>query len=279
MTRISLTWNATANVRVEWKDKVIFFDPYYTRNEKADPKVNFNAKSVDNEASIFISHGHFDHLYDVPAILKEKDAVQVYCSEVAKETLEKAILKEHEMDAGKTRPCVDRVHAIHAGDVIEIHDGAISVEAIKSEHVKFDLKSIFRALFKWDVWKNIRTIARLGKNYPKGDVFGYDVNLGDEARLVMFGSLYAGYPELLKQHANPDIFLAPVAGRFNAGDITLEVVDHLRPKRVIPIHHDDFYPAITYWVPLEKLKEGLEKNYPSVKYQELPFEAPTTIEI
>ena len=65
MTKISLTWNATANVRVEWNDKVIFFDPYFTRNEKADPKIGCDATSVDDNSSIFISHGHFDHLQDL----------------------------------------------------------------------------------------------------------------------------------------------------------------------------------------------------------------------
>ncbi len=272
MGEVSLTWNATANLRVEWKEKVIFFDPWFTRNEHADPKIKNTIDFVDNGTSIFMSHGHFDHLQDIPSILLKKDNVNVYCSPVARATIERQLRATAGVEAPQLAWCIDRVHAIAAGDVITHGGSDIKVEVIKSEHIKFDAKSILRALFKLDFYKNIKTVARIPKEYPKGDVFGYDVHFGDEGRLVFFGSLCKKYPEILKAHAGPDVLVIPVAGRFNSDKIGLEVTRIVSPKVVIPIHHDNFYPPISYWTPVAALREGAGTLDPPVRYVELPPE-------
>ncbi len=279
MGEVSLTWNGTANLRVEWKGHAIFFDPWFARNEKSEPKIKNTIDFVDDGASIFMSHGHFDHLQDIPAILLKKDKVNVYCSPVAKAAVEQKLRSTAGVEAPQLAWCIDRIHAIAAGDTITHRGSDVKVEAIKSEHIKFDAKSILRALSKAEVWRNLKALGASLKGYPKGDVFGYDVHLGSEGRIVFFGSLCKKYPEILKAHAHPDILVIPVAGRFDCDKIGLEVTRIVSPKVVIPVHHDNFYPPISYWTPVAALKDGAGKLDPPVDYVELPVEKAEAIPI
>jgi L-ascorbate metabolism protein UlaG (beta-lactamase superfamily) len=272
MGNVKLTWNATANLRLEWGGSTIFFDPWFTRNEKAEPRISNTCDSVDEGASIFISHGHFDHLQDVPAILMKKGKVHVYCSRVARCTIEQQLKAIDGFEGSSIRSCLDRVHVIEAGNTIDRAGSEIKVEIIKSAHIK-----IIRVLFNIDVWKSMKVFRRILKDYPKGDVFGFDVHLGNEGRLVFFGSLCKNYPEILKQHAKPDILVIPIAGRFNCDKIGLEVTRIVSPKIVIPIHQDNFFPPITYRTPVVALKEGAGTLDPPVQYVELPVEKAESI--
>jgi L-ascorbate metabolism protein UlaG (beta-lactamase superfamily) len=279
MGEVTLTWNGTANLRVEWKGQAIFFDPWFTRNEKSEPRLGNTIDFVDNGASIFMSHGHFDHLQDIPAILLKKDKVNVYCSSVARAAIEQKLKEMDGVDATRLASCIDRVHPIAAGDTITHAGSDVTVGVIKSEHILFDAKSILRVLFNLEFWRNIKRLSGTVKGYPKGDVFGYDVHLGNEGRLVFFGSLCKKYPEILKEHAKPDVLVIPVAGRFNCDKIGLEVTRIVSPKIVIPVHNDNFYPPISYWTPVTALKEGAGKLDPPVRYVELVAEKPETFQI
>lgn len=273
----TITWHATANVRIHWRDAVVWFDPWFTRHPRADPKIHATIDDVDDGASIFMSHGHFDHLQDVPSILARKPSVHVYCSATAKDTIHAQLVAREEVDAADIPACMERVHVPAAGDTITVGNAGVQVDVIRSEHVRFDVKSIARALFNWRTWRSIRTILADVKPYPKGDVFGYDVHLGDEARIVMFGSLCTKYPELLREHARPDVLLVPCAGRFDSDRIGLEIARHVQPRYIIPIHHDDFYPPISYHVPTRRLREGAAALDPPALYLELPVGQPVEV--
>ncbi len=279
MGNVNLTWNGTANLRVEWMGQVIFFDPWFMRNKKSEPRLGNTTDFVDNGASIFLSHGHFDHLQDVPEILLKKDKVNVYCSPVARTSIELFLKLKEGLDGTRLASCLDRVHPIAAGDTITHAGSDVTVGVIKSEHIKFDLKSILRVVFNLEFWWKVGMFGRMLARYPKGDVFGYDVHFGSEGRLVFFGSLCKKYPDILKQHAKPDILAIPVAGRFNCDKIGLEVARIVSPKIVIPVHHDNFYPPISYWSPVAALREGAGKLDPPARYVELVAEKAETIPI
>src|SRR5450756_1895909 len=74
-------WLGTAGFRITCGDKVILIDPYLTRNERARPVQELRPADMADADYIFISHGHFDHIADVPEIMETADA-EVYCSPV-----------------------------------------------------------------------------------------------------------------------------------------------------------------------------------------------------
>ena len=276
---MTLTWYATACVRLQWRDTVIWFDPWFSRNDESDPHIHASIDVVDDGSTIFMSHGHFDHLQDVPSILVAKPAVEVYCSAAAKNAIEAQLQTRGEIPASEVPVCMERVHVPSPGDTITLTNPEAKVDVIKSEHVKFDARTILRALFNWKTWKNIKKLVAVSKPYPKGDVFGYDVHLGKDGRVVMFGSLCTKYPDLLEQHSHPDVLLVPCAGRFDSDRIGVEIARHVKPRHVIPIHQDNFFPPITYHTPTTRLKEGAATLEPPALYMELPFEQPVEFQL
>ena len=279
MRTLTVTWHGCANIRLEWKGKAIFLDPWFRRNDKSDPRIESTMDSVDDDAIIFMSHGHFDHLQDVPSIIAKKPGVSVYCSKTARETIHDQMVARKELDATLIPSCMDRVHVIKADDVITIDGKDITVHVIKSRHAIYDVKTIAKAFFKAETWRRIRQLCHLMDEYPAGDVFGYDIHLGNEMRVIMYGSLWSRYRDILRQHANPDVCILPIAGRFNSDKIALKIAKILHPRIIIPVHHDDFYPPISYWTPVTAIKEGAGHLDPPAKFMELPVEEPVKIEI
>ncbi|MHA1791295.1 MAG: MBL fold metallo-hydrolase, partial [Promethearchaeota archaeon] len=254
-------------------------DPWFSRNEKSRPVIHRGADFVDDDAIILISHGHFDHLQDVPRILELKTAVKVYCSKVARNTIEYFIRKNHEDEPDQVSTIMDRVFTVEGGDKIELENTNVTIDVIKSTHAIFDLKSIFRALFNVETLRNFSSITRLAKRFPKGDVLAYDIHFDGEIRAVFYGSMSTRYKGIMKEHSNPDILFVPVAGRFNAAKICARMAGIINPRIVIPVHQDDFYPPITYWTPTSYLKEWCERQDPPIQYLELEPEKRVKIDI
>ena len=83
---MKLQWLGTAGFKVEAGDNIFLIDPYLTRNEGARPVQSIRPAELSGAGQIFITHGHFDHLFDIPAIMAQGKS-NVYCSEEAADTL------------------------------------------------------------------------------------------------------------------------------------------------------------------------------------------------
>ncbi len=129
---MKLQWLGTAGFKVENAGQVFLVDPYLTRNERARPVQATQPGELAGAEQIFITHGHFDHLYDVPAIMQRGQSA-VYCSEIAAATLAR-----EGADGG-------RLHAV-TSDGYAADFGGYRAEAFFSRHVKFDIPLVARTL-------------------------------------------------------------------------------------------------------------------------------------
>jgi L-ascorbate metabolism protein UlaG (beta-lactamase superfamily) len=77
---MKLAWMGTAGFCLDTTQNTILIDPYLTRNQNAVPRQKLKVEDIDTGDLIFISHGHFDHIYDVPVIASKTKAM-VYCGE------------------------------------------------------------------------------------------------------------------------------------------------------------------------------------------------------
>ena len=75
---MELTWFGTAGFRIKTSEHTILIDPYLSRNEEAKPEQPLESKDIHDGDLIFISHGHFDHILDVPEIAS-KTGARIYC--------------------------------------------------------------------------------------------------------------------------------------------------------------------------------------------------------
>jgi L-ascorbate metabolism protein UlaG (beta-lactamase superfamily) len=254
---MKLIWWCTAGFKVEFDNITLLIDPFLSRNPDADPKVSLKPEDVTKADYIFLSHGHFDHSADVSVIAKQTRA-KIFCSKKASEIF----LREEVPD--------NQIQVISAGEVLEFD--AFKVTVIKSRHIKFGLTTLLWKFFSWKVLKSLRRLFPLLRNYPKGDVFGFYFQLKKEAlSFCHFGS--GGFYKEELEKFQPDLFLAPVAGRRNAPQVLALMTKYLNPKMVIGHHWDDFYPPISWRVPIEQFAEEVKKLLPDIVVKiPVPFE-------
>lgn len=83
---MKLTWFGTAGFRIENGEHTLLIDPYLTRNRRAFPKQALKPSDIPRADLILITHGHFDHIFDVPEIASKTNAT-VYCGRGVDQTL------------------------------------------------------------------------------------------------------------------------------------------------------------------------------------------------
>ena len=193
---MKLQWLGTAGFKVETADSVFLIDPYLSRNEQAKPVQTLQPQEVAGAGQIFITHGHFDHLFDIPAIMAQGKSV-VYCSEEAAATLARE---------GADR---SRIIAVKA-DGFAADFGGYKAEAFFSRHVKFDTPLVSRAL--WRIGLAYRRLSALHSSYPPGQVLSWRFTIGGYT-MHHFGSAGLSPEELQRLAVRPtDLLLVPLQG-------------------------------------------------------------------
>jgi L-ascorbate metabolism protein UlaG (beta-lactamase superfamily) len=227
-----LQWLGTSGFKIETDDLSFLIDPYLSRNALSRPVQTLKPEDISGAGQMFISHGHFDHICDVPAVMAAGKS-QVYCSETASSTLTRD---------GADR---DRIHTV-AADGSSIDFGSYRAEAFFSRHVKFDIPLVVRTLCRMGP-SGYRRIAKAGisRNYPLGQVLSWRFTINGYI-IHHFGSAGSTRQELERHAGKPlDLLLVPLQGNTHICEIALDYVRILKPRMVIPHHQDDFYPPVS----------------------------------
>jgi len=244
---MKLQWLGTAGFKVETGDQVFLIDPYLTRNAKATPRQSMQPGELPGAGQVFITHGHFDHLYDVPAIMAQGKST-VYCSEVAAATL----AREGADSSRITAVGVDG----YATDF-----GGYKAEAFFSRHVKFDIPLVARTLLR--VGLAYRRLSAILRDYPPGQVLSWRFTISGYI-MHHFGSAGSPLEELQRLATRPtDLLLVPLQGHTHICDIALEYVRVLKPRLVIPHHQDDFYPPVSTCVDIAPFVAQVKEKNPA----------------
>jgi L-ascorbate metabolism protein UlaG (beta-lactamase superfamily) len=246
---MEIKWLGAAGFQISTGQDVFLTDPYLSRNPRALPRQNLTASDLPAASRIFITHGHFDHILDVPPIARQTGA-HVYCAETAAGSLIR-----NGVDEQKIKP-------VSSDEAIFKFPG-YSAQAFFSSHVRFDLPLVLGTL------KNIHIrffrYLPLFRNFPCGQVLSWRFHL--ENRIIQFfGSAGSSPAELEKLGALPmDILMLPLQGHSHICRIGLDYVRYLKPAVVIPHHHDDFFPPISKSIDIGPFVDGVKKYHPKTK--------------
>jgi L-ascorbate metabolism protein UlaG (beta-lactamase superfamily) len=246
---LDLTWLGTAGFRVRAGAEVFLIDPYLSRNPEAQPNQPLHPGDIREGKRIFISHGHFDHLADVPRIAANLGS-KVFCDRVAAETLVREGLDQENI-----------VTVEQDGQKFDF--SSFIARANFSRHIKFDIPLVLKTLIR----ANIRffKLKPLLKLYPPGQVLAWRFDLGGRS-ILHFGSAGSTKEELQElAKVETDILLVPLQGHTNICEIALEYVRMLRPRLVIPHHQDDFYPPVSQMVDIDPFLSGLRRESPTTE--------------
>lgn len=255
-----VTWYGTAGFRVETEGRVFLVDPYLSRNANARPRLPFGPEGVSEAREIFLSHGHFDHAADVPRIASGTGA-RVYCSAVAAGALRRQGVSDAQLVAARD------------GDAFDF--GFYRAQCFNSTHARFDLPLIARTLVRAmpSILLDTRLFSLL-RRWPQGQVLSWRFALAAEDDRVVhhFGSAGCTEDELARLAAlgAPDVLMFPLQGHTRICRIAARVVGRLKPRVVIPHHHDDFYPPISQAVDIAPFVRTVGELSLPVKVVALP---------
>ena len=246
---IKIKWFGTATILIEVNGMQILFDPFITINS------NLYKPSIEEFAlvdAIFVTHGHFDHIYNIPAIMNEvnKKAI-VYCTKTPGEMLiSNGVEKE-------------RIHIINGGDVINL--GSFEVRVFKGKHISFDMGLIIKTIFNpriFTYWSNLNWIIKENKNNKAAaETIVYEIIVQNN-RILLMGSL--NLEENIEYPKDVDLLILPFQGRSDLNTYAIPFIQRLKPKKVLLTHFDDSFPPISSSVDIQSFIEIMREEYPFI---------------
>ncbi|MEV8305838.1 MBL fold metallo-hydrolase [Streptomyces flavidovirens] len=256
---VSLRWLGVAGWELAFDGRRILVDPYLSRQEyrvpggsAIDPDRRLEPDSSTIETIVgrhlpeapelmLVTHGHFDHLLDVPHLLNRRqwhgNSIRTLCGETSWHLLRAM---------GTQRKRVDECLVVSSGEVLRFPAGptaqppAYTVEVFRSLHSQYGNHGFFAPGTLTDPPRHVRTLGDM----REGGTLAYQVTVGDRLR-VMFLSGTANLAERELEGARPDVLVLGVSGHAAVHRYVERAMEVLgRPPVVVPSHHDDMLTSL-----------------------------------
>lgn len=247
---MKITWLGTASIRIEAEGERILFDPFVQLVGGENP--NCIEDFLEDE-NICITHGHLDHLLEIPEFLDEDSTADatVYCGSVAAETLAQNVS--------------DTSNVVEVKPGTEFRIGSVSLRVWEGKHAVPERTDRLRALVSprgFRYFKNALALAWLNSKFPEGgQTWMYELHAEGKTVMVM-GSL--GLQEGTAYPTGADLLILPFQGSAHLEEEALRVVERLRPRRVLLSHFDDAFPPISRSVDTHGFKRLMDEEYPQI---------------
>ena len=243
-----ITWYGTAAVSVETSSDKIIFDPFVPMTGSV---VDVRKEDFEGFSDIFVTHGHPDHICSIPDLLKDKEGA-VYCTKTPAATLKKMKMRE------------DAIHPFGPGDKASV--GGIEIQAFQGRHIVFDKPLVKRTVFSRRVIKyfyNVpKLICQLALCQENGEILAYLIKAEGKS-ILLLGSLgldpEVSYPE------GVDALVLPYQGATDLVTPAKEIIERIRPRRVVADHFDDTFPPVSNTIPTDDLAEMMRADHPEIE--------------
>lgn len=223
---MKLYWFGTAALMLESGDTAIAFDPFLgiaPGDTEGGPAGK--APALADCKDVFVTHGHFDHILQIPAICPD---ARIYATGTPCRTLHG----------------LPHLREISPGQTMKV--GPFTICTYQGRHCRFNPGIIARTAVSARVWSNLRHMLRLlrwNRAYAEnGEILFYEV-CAESIRVQIMGSL--GLDPDTDYPTGADVLLLPYQGRSDLAAYALPLVERLAPKRVLLDHHDDSFPPVT----------------------------------
>ncbi len=245
---MKITWYGTATIGIDDGKTKLLFDPFVRMNKRIETPPVESFKGFD---AVFVTHGHFDHIYSIPDLTKIDKTVPVYCTGTPKKTL---------MDCGVAE---ERFRAVTPDEVIKIGDYTIRPRRLR--HIVFDPIYILTVVPQSILMlPGLFRIAYLNHKMPEGgEIVAYEIEAGGK-KIFLTGSFreYPGevYPDDI------DLLILANGGSIFVPEKTKAFIERYKPKKILVDHFDNAFPPVTRTVSVERLRKMIKKNHPEIEF-------------
>ena len=175
---MKITWFGHSAFRLDFSDKVVLIDPFFTGNPAFEGKRD---QAVEGVTHILITHGHGDHVGDTVEIAKTTGAVVVTNFDLLMYLAKQGVQKFEPMNTGGT-----------------VDLGGFTATLVRADHSA--------GLVEMDV------------NFPLGSANGIIVKAPGEPTVYHMGDTdIFGDMGLIAEIHQPDVAIVPIGDRFTMG--------------------------------------------------------------
>ncbi len=243
---MEIQWFGTASIKISSGNTSVHFDPFISMNKSLQYASVYD---YTDATDIFITHGHFDHIYNIPEIWNMTKCT-IYCSvQVASVLIKQGVLPDY-------------IRIIDHGQVISIPPFVIKI--YKSQHIRFDIPLIFKTLINkrmFEYYGEFIKIMTLNKAMPAGTIFAYEIVCCDKS-ILHFGSL--NFSPAIDYPYKPTMLTLPFQGRLDIDHYALRFIKKFIPQSIFLHHFDDTFPPISSQVDTTQFVEAVTKAFPHI---------------
>jgi L-ascorbate metabolism protein UlaG (beta-lactamase superfamily) len=229
---VHLRWFGTAAWEVTWQQRRVLLDPWLTRFRTADPQgvfdpttpISVGPEIIDTHLTdaelICATHGHWDHIADIPYLAQKMPAARILCTETTAQLLV----------AMGVQP--DRLVHVSGGERLNF-DGIV-VNVIASLHSRSGNGGYFAPGLRNSPPEAPAVISDL----VAGETVSYQFELPDGPKLYWSGATDFNASTL--RGFRPDIAIISMTSTLRIDRYLERLLETLgKPRVVIPNHHDD----------------------------------------
>lgn len=213
-------WLGVAGIEIETNGRIMLVDPYLSRIGlwrvlfgRLQPDRELIASTIHRCDYVLVTHAHYDHLMDVPEVVKRTGALTFGSKNICQ------ILKLHGVPQ-------ESVREVSVGDILELD--VYQVEVLPSEHIRIPGPT------SGSLAPSLRLPMR-ALDYRMDECFGFLITAGDTRLLVRPGETVDG--------AVPADFLF-VSPHRRPGYYE-ELLGLVNPRVVVPMHWDNFLKPLS----------------------------------
>lgn len=252
---MKLIWYGTAAIALESGGQRILFDPFVPLHGSP---VDMTLADYDGYDTIFVTHGHVDHIVSLPDVCSRNPNAVVHCTDTPWHTLRGKGVPEHQLrligydQTIQLGPFIIRtLHGRHA--VLPKITPALLLQKLATGH-----------------WGNLPFLLRENRICQENDeTLLYHIEAEGKS-IVLMGSLNlrpdAAYP------TGCDVLLLPYNGWEDNLPPAVDAIERLQPKRVLLHHYDDTFPPLTG--PIDRAP--IKQRYPGL-VEDLTLKQPITL--
>lgn len=245
---MQIQWFGTASLSLTAADGTrLLLDPFFRMN---DALLQIPLSAYTGYDAILLTHGHVDHILDVPRVLVADKDVPVYCTAAPKRSLVKMGVSP------------DRVRVIRPGARFAV--GPFTVDVRQGRHVRFDLPYI-AASAPQCMLRPVKAAKLIssGVTLPeRGEIVIYEITC-DGKRLTVMGSF--GVDKRTAYTPNPDVLVLPYNGSTRIPALAEAPIRALQPKTVFFDHYDNAFPPLTRRMDVEGYEKRLNAAFPEIR--------------